>query len=67
VLDTLTAAAMAAYDDWYAEHGYKANQPYSNEWYAEITMYDNAHGEGVRLAAEKSDIEQVVEPGNVRG
>jgi hypothetical protein len=29
-----------------------ANQPYSNEWYAEITMYDNAHGEGVRLAAE---------------
>ncbi|EPL7195460.1 hypothetical protein QCW82_001777 [Klebsiella michiganensis] len=67
VLDTLTAAAMAAYDDWYAEHGYKANQPYSNEWYAEITMYDNAHGEGVRLAAENQTLSRLLNPATSEG
>ncbi|ELY5791256.1 hypothetical protein SOJ80_003241 [Cronobacter universalis] len=62
VLDTLTAAAMVAYDAWYIEHGYKANQPYSNEWYAEITLYDNAHGEGVRLAAENPTLSRLLNP-----
>ncbi|HFZ1002267.1 TPA: hypothetical protein ACIJRN_000792 [Klebsiella aerogenes] len=67
VLDTLTAAAMAAYDDWYIEHGYKANQPYSNEWYAEITMYENAHGEGVRLAAENKTLNKLLNPATSEG
>ncbi|SCC59579.1 helix-turn-helix domain-containing protein [Kosakonia oryziphila] len=62
VLDTLTAAAMVAYDAWYIEHGYKANQPHSNEWYAEITLYDNAHGEGVRLAAENPTLSRLLNP-----
>lgn len=62
VLDTLTAAAMVAYDAWYIEHGHKANQPYSNEWYAEITLYDNAHGEGVRLAAENQTLSKLLNP-----
>ena len=62
VLDILTGAAMVAYDAWYIEHGYKANQPYSNEWYAEITLYDNAHGEGVRLAAENQTLSRLLNP-----
>ncbi|QHI84639.1 helix-turn-helix domain-containing protein [Citrobacter sp. LUTT5] len=62
VLDTLTAAAMAAYDVWHVEHGHKANQPYSNEWYAEITMYDSAYGEGVRLAAENQTLSRLLNP-----
>ncbi|MCT4708722.1 hypothetical protein MUA04_00495 [Enterobacteriaceae bacterium H11S18] len=62
VLDTLTAAAMAAYDAWHIEHGYKANHPYSNEWYAEITLYDNAHGEGVRLATENPTLSRLLNP-----
>lgn len=62
VLDTLTAAAMAAYDVWHVEHGHKANQPYSNEWYAEITMYDSVYGEGVRLAAENQTLSRLLNP-----
>ncbi|MBZ6748319.1 winged helix-turn-helix domain-containing protein [Klebsiella michiganensis] len=62
VLDTLTAAAMAAYDVWHVEHGHKANQPYSNEWYAEITMYDSVYGEGVRLAAENQTLNRLLNP-----
>lgn len=62
VLYTLTAAAMGAYDAWYIENGYKANQPYSNEWYAEITLYDNAQGEGVRLAAENQTLNRLLNP-----
>lgn len=62
VLDTLMAAAMAAYDVWHVEHGHKANQPYSNEWYAEITMYDSVYGEGVRLAAENQTLSRLLNP-----
>jgi hypothetical protein len=62
VLDTLTATAMAAYDVWHVEHGHKANQPYSNEWYAEITLYDNAYGEGVRLANEHQVLNKILNP-----
>ncbi|MEQ4836987.1 helix-turn-helix domain-containing protein [Enterobacter hormaechei] len=62
VLDTLTASAMAAYDVWHVEHGHKANQPYSNEWYAEITMYDSVYGEGVRLAAENQTLSRLLNP-----
>ena len=62
VLDTLAAAAMAAYDVWHVEHGHKANQPYSNEWYAEITMYDSVYGEGVRLAAENQTLSRLLNP-----
>jgi len=60
VLDTLTAVAMAAYEVWHIEHGHKANQPHSNEWYAEITLYDNAYGEGVRLAAENQTLNRLL-------
>ncbi|EOV5295260.1 hypothetical protein [Enterobacter kobei] len=67
VLDTLTAAAMAAYDAWHTENGYKANQPYSNEWYAEITMYDSAHGEGVRLASENQTLNRLLNPATAEG
>lgn len=67
VLDTLTAAAMAAYDAWHIENGYKANQPYSNEWYAEISLYDNAHGEGVRLAAENQTLNGLLNPATAEG
>ncbi|HHS9508522.1 TPA: hypothetical protein ACTW0Y_004441 [Raoultella planticola] len=62
VLDTLTAAAMVAYDVWHIEHGYKANQPHSLEWYAEITLYDNAYGEGVRLADENQTLSKLLNP-----
>ncbi|MBZ7146270.1 helix-turn-helix domain-containing protein [Klebsiella michiganensis] len=62
VLVTLTATAMAAYDVWHVEHGQKANQPYSNEWYAEITMYDSVYGEGVRLAAENQTLSRLLNP-----
>ena len=67
VLDTLTTGAMAAYDAWHIEHGHKANQPYSNEWYAEITLYDNASGEGVRLAAENPTLGRLLNPATSEG
>ena len=67
MLDTLTAAVMVAYDTWHIEHGYKANQPHSNEWYAEITQYDNAHGEGVRLAAENQTLSRLLNPATSEG
>ncbi len=67
VLDTLTVAAMVAFDTWHIEHGYKANQPHSNEWYAEITMYENAYGEGVRLAAENKTLNKLLNPATSEG
>ena len=67
VLDTLTAAAMVAYDAWHIEHGHKANQPHSNEWYAEITMYDSVYGEGVRLAAENQTLSRLLNPATSEG
>ncbi|HGH3371438.1 TPA: hypothetical protein ACJIK4_000899 [Kluyvera cryocrescens] len=67
VLDTLTATAMTAYEAWHIEHGYKANQPHSNEWYAEITLYDNVHGEGVRLAAENQTLSRLLNPATSEG
>lgn len=68
VLDTLTAAAiMVAYDTWHIKHGYKANLPHSNEWYAEITLYDNADGEGVRLATENQALSRLLNPATSEG
>lgn len=67
VLDKLTAAAMVAYDAWHIKHGYKANQPYSNEWYAEIMLYENIHGEGVRRAEENQTLNKLLNPATFEG
>lgn len=62
-----TEKAMVAFNAWYTENGHKANQAYSNEWYAEISIYDNAHGEGVRLAAENPTLSRLLNPATSEG
>ncbi|WP_310608459.1 hypothetical protein [Buttiauxella brennerae] len=57
-----TEKAIVAYDAWYAEHGHKAHQPNTFEWYAEINMFDNAYGEGVRLTKENQTLNRILNP-----